>query len=63
MANDPPKLNNVINIFLINLNITLYHAFLINIYEYLKRNQHQYYYNQFKNRTHIHSPVFSCYQL
>ena len=34
LANDPLKLNIPINIFLINLNIILYHAFSSNIFEY-----------------------------
>ena len=55
-AYDPPKRNNPINIFLIDLNI--YHAFLLNIYEYLKYHQHQYYHNQLENYTHTCSPVF-----
>ena len=53
-ANNPLKLNNVINTCLINPNVTLYCSFLLNIYEYLEHYQHQYYYNQPKNDTHIH---------
>ena len=40
-ANDPPKLNKPINIFLTNPNI-LHYAFSLKIHEYLKYHQPQY---------------------
>ena len=43
LGNDPLKLNNAINTCLMNPNIILYYAFSLNIYEYLKYHQHQYY--------------------
>ena len=46
-------LNNPTKIILINAKIILYHAFLSNVYEYLKHRQHQYYHNQLKNKRHI----------
>ena len=45
-------LNNPINIFLINPNIS-YHIFSLNIYEYPKYHQHQCYHNQLKNHRNI----------
>ena len=59
-ANDSSKLpavqanSNPINIFSINSNI-LYCAFSLNMYEYPKHYEHQYYHNQLKNHGH---PVF-----
>ena len=41
VAKDPLKLNDEITTCLINLNIALYHAFSLNIYENLKYHQHQ----------------------
>ena len=43
LVNDPLKRNNPINIFLINLNIILYHPLSLNIYDYLECHQCQYY--------------------
>ena len=43
LVNDPLKRNNPINIFLINLNIILYHPLSLNIYDYLECHQRQYY--------------------
>ena len=37
-----------------NVNIILYHASSLNIYEDLKYHQHQYYHNQLKNHKQIH---------
>ena len=54
VAKDLLKLDNAINTYLINLNITLYPAFLVNIYEYLKYHHNQYYHNQPQNHIHIH---------
>ena len=34
LVNDPVKLNNAINTCLVNLNIILYNAFSLNVYEY-----------------------------
>ena len=34
LANDPQKLNNAKNTFLINLNVILYRTFSLTIYEY-----------------------------
>ena len=48
VANDLLKLSNAINTCLINLNVILYHACLLNIYKYLKYDQHQYYHNKLK---------------
>ena len=62
LANHPLKFNNAINTCLINLNIISYHAFLLNIYEYPRNHQYQYY--QLKNHTYICVVrFFSCYQL
>ena len=41
IVNDPLKLNNLINTFLINSNLILYHSFSSNIYEYPEYHQHQ----------------------
>ena len=54
VANDLLKLINAINTCLINLIVILYHAFSLNIYEYLKYHQHQYYHTQLKNNKQIH---------
>ena len=45
LPNDLLKLNNATNTFLINLIIILYCVFLLNIYEYLKYRQHQFYHD------------------
>ena len=45
LANDPIKLNNVINTCLINPNIILYYFFLLSVYEYPEYYQHQYFHN------------------
>ena len=55
---DPPKLNNSINICLRNPNIILHYALSLNIYEYLKHHQLQCYHNQLKNHTHIRIAQF-----
>ena len=46
IAKDLLKLNNALDTCLIDLNIILYHAFPLNIYEHIKCHQHQYYHNQ-----------------
>ena len=51
LANDPIKSNNAINTCLINLNIILFFAFSLNIYEYPKHRQLQ---NSQKNYSNIH---------
>ena len=69
-ANDSPKclvmkvLINPINNFLINPNIILYCIFSLNIYEYPKHHEHQYYHNRIKNhRDILIIQSFSYYQL
>ena len=58
-TNDSPKLpvkedlNNSIKFFVINPNIISYCVFSLDIYEYPKYHQHQYYYNQLKNHRYI----------
>ena len=42
------------NTCLSNLDIILYLDCSLNIYEYLKYHQHQYYHNQLTNDSHIH---------
>ena len=54
LANDPLKLNNLINTCSINLNIILFYSFSLNIYKCAEYHQHQYSHNQLKNHTHIH---------
>ena len=66
-ANDLTKItavktfNNPINIFIINPNIILYRVFSLNIYEYPKYQQHQYYHNRLKNHRHIRVIQFLSY--
>ena len=48
------QITNAINTCLINLNIILYHAPSLNIYEDPKYHQDQYYHNQLKNHKQIH---------
>ena len=64
-TNDSPKLptvqtlNNSINIFfLTNPNIILCHFYSLNIYEYPKYHQNQYYHNRLKVHIHIH--IIQC---
>ena len=54
VAKNPLILYNVKNTCLINLEIISYYASSLNIYEYLKYHQHQYYHNQLKSHRHIH---------
>ena len=51
VAKDLRKHNNAIS--LISLNIILFHAFSLNVWEYLKYHQQQYYHKQLKNHGHI----------
>ena len=58
LVNDLLKLSNAINNCLINLNIILYCVFSLNIYECQKYHQHQTFYNQLKNHTHVYIVQF-----
>ena len=53
LANDPLKINNIINTFLINANIFLYYSTRLNIYEWKEYHQHQCFHNQPKNDVSI----------
>ena len=56
VAKDPVKLNNAKK--------NLHQAFSLNIYEYLKYNQHQFYHYELRNHRHIPiSQYFSYFQL
>ena len=46
-------LDNPIKILFLNLDIISYRVFSLNIYEYPKYQQHQYYHNRLKNHRHI----------
>ena len=61
LAIDPLKPNNALNTCLVDLNIITYHAFSLNIYEYVKYCQHQYYHNQLKNHRHIRIRQYFSY--
>lgn len=57
-------LNNPIKTFLINLNVISCCIYLLNIFEYPKHYQHQYYHNRLKNYTNTHIiQFFSYYKL